>query len=121
MSGRPTNWAGNIVYRASQLARPGDLAELQELVAASPRVRAVGTGHSFNRIADTPGVLVSLAGLPPAIGIDPDRATVTLAGGVTYQELTARLDAAGWALRSMASLPHLSVAGAYATDRKSVV
>ena len=115
MSGRPTNWAGNIVYRASQLARPGDLAELQELVAASPRMRAVGTGHSFNRIADTPGVLVSLAGLPPAIGIDPDRATVTLAGGVTYQELTAQLDAAGWALRSMASLPHLSVAGACAT------
>ena len=65
MSGRPTNWAGNIVYRASQLARPGDLAELQELVAASPRVRAVGTGHSFNRIADTPGMLVSLAACRP--------------------------------------------------------
>ena len=115
MSGRPTNWAGNIVYRASQLARPGDLAELQELVAASPRIRAAGTGHSFNRIADTPGVLVSLAGLPPVVDIDPDRATATVAGGLTYQELTTQLDAAGWALRSMASLPHLSVAGACAT------
>jgi alditol oxidase len=115
MSGRPTNWAGNIVYRASQLAQPGELTELQEVVAASPRVRAVGTGHSFNRIADTPGVQVSLAGLPPAIGIDPDHATVTLAGGVSYRELTAQLSAAGWALRSMASLPHLSVAGACAT------
>jgi len=115
MSGRPTNWAGNIVYRANQLAQPGSVTELQELVAGSPRIRAVGTGHSFNRIADTPGVLVSLAGLPPAVDIDPARATVTLAGGTSYRELTAQLSAAGWALRSMASLPHLSVAGACAT------
>jgi xylitol oxidase len=115
MSGRQTNWAGNIVYRASQLARPGDLSELQELVRRSARVRAIGTGHSFNRIADTPGVLVSLAALPPGIDIDPDRATVTVGGGVSYQELAAQLSAAGFALRTMASLPHLSVAGACAT------
>jgi alditol oxidase len=115
MSGRPTNWAGNIVYRASRLARPGDLTELQELVRASPRVRALGTGHSFNRIADTPGVLISLAGLPPDIDIDPGRSTVSLAAGVTYAELSARLAADGYALRTLASLPHLSVAGAVAT------
>jgi xylitol oxidase len=115
LSGRRANWAGNIVYRASELAKPADLAGLQAVVADHPRVRAVGTGHSFNRIADTPGVLVSLAGLPAQIGIDAERAAVTVPGGITYQELAPRLTAAGWALRTLASLPHLTVAGACAT------
>jgi xylitol oxidase len=115
VTARETNWAGNIVYRAARVARPRSVSEAQELVAASGQVRAVGTGHSFNRIADTPGVLISLADLPPAIGIDPGRAAVTVPGGISYRELTEQLNAAGYALRSMASLPHLSVAGAVAT------
>jgi xylitol oxidase len=115
VTARETNWGGNIVYRAARVARPRSVSEAQELVAANGRVRAVGTGHSFNRIADTPGVLISLADLPPAIEIDAGRATVTLPGGISYRDLTEQLDAAGYALRSMASLPHLSVAGAVAT------
>jgi xylitol oxidase len=115
VTARETNWAGNIVYRAARVARPRSVSEVQELVAANSQVRAVGTGHSFNRIADTPGVLISLADLPSAIEIDPGRAAVTVPGGISYRELTEQLDAAGYALRSMASLPHLSVAGAVAT------
>lgn len=115
LSGRRANWAGNIVYRASELARPADLAGLRAVVREHQQVRAVGAGHSFNRIADTPGVLVSLAGLPAEISIDPDRAAVTVPGGLTYQELAPRLTAAGWALPTLASLPQLTVAGACAT------
>ena len=55
LSGRRANWAGNIVYRASELARPADLAGLQAVVRKHQQVRAVGAGHSFNRIADTAG------------------------------------------------------------------
>jgi alditol oxidase len=115
VTARETNWAGNIVYRAARVARPRSVSEAQELVAASGQVRALGTGHSFNRIADTPGVLISLADLPPAIEIDPGGAAVTLPAGISYRELTEQLNGAGFALRSMASLPHLSVAGAVAT------
>jgi xylitol oxidase len=115
LSGRRANWAGNIVYRASELAKPADLAELRAVVRDHPQVRAVGTGHSFNRIADTPGVLISLDGLPAEMSIDAERATVTVPGGITYQELAPRLTAAGWALATLASLPHLTVAGACAT------
>ncbi|HEY9243207.1 MAG TPA: D-arabinono-1,4-lactone oxidase [Streptosporangiaceae bacterium] len=115
LSGRRANWAGNIVYRASELAKPTDLAGLQAVVRDHPQVRAVGTGHSFNRIADTPGVLISLAGLPAEISIDAERAAATVPGGITYQELAPRLTAAGWALPTLASLPHLTVAGACAT------
>ena len=86
MTARQTNWAGNIVYRAARVARPRSVSEARELVGESGQVRAVGTGHSFNRIADTPGVLISLADLPPVIDVGPG-ASVTVAGGVRYGEL----------------------------------
>ena len=114
MSARETNWAGNIVYRAARVARPRSVSEARELVGENGQVRPVGTGHSFNRIADTPGVLISLADLPPVIDTGPG-ASVTVAGGIRYGELSEQLNAAGYALPSMASLPHISVAGAVAT------
>ncbi len=115
MAGRQTNWAGNVVYRAHQVSQPSSLAELRELLQASSQARVLGTGHSFNRIADTPGLLVSLAGLPPVIDIDPGRSVVSVGGGVTYEALAPELSRAGFALPTLASLPRLSVAGACAT------
>jgi xylitol oxidase len=115
VSGRPTNWAGNVVYRADRVHRPRTLDELQELVSGSRAVRALGSGHSFNRIADSAGVLVSTADLPPVMDLDPDRPTVTVSGGIRYGELARRLHAEGHALHNLASLPHISIAGACAT------
>jgi alditol oxidase len=85
------------------------------MVAESTRMRALGTGHSFNRIADTPGELISTAALPTVADIDTAAATVTAGAGVRYGDLAQRLDAAGWALPNLGSLPHISVAGACAT------
>ena len=110
-----TNWAGNVAFSAEGFHRPSSLSELQRLVARSSRVRALGSGHSFNRLADTPGDLVTLAGLPPAIEIDTERATVTVGAGLRYGELARALHAAGLALRNLASLAHISVAGSCAT------
>jgi xylitol oxidase len=62
-SGR-TNWAGNIAFRAARLHRPTSIEELQTVVAGAHRLRPLGTGHSFNRLADTDGDQVSVAGLP---------------------------------------------------------
>jgi xylitol oxidase len=75
----------------------------------------MGTGHSFDDIADTTGDLISLADLPATIDIDAQRSTVTVPAGVTYAELCPRLQAAGFALPALASLPHISIAGACAT------
>jgi xylitol oxidase len=115
MAGQPTNWAGNIEFSAAELRVPASVAELQEIVAGAGRVRALGSGHSFNRIADTGGVLVSTSGLPPVIDISPERSVVRVAGGVRYGELAQKLNAAGYALGNTASLPHISVAGSVAT------
>ena len=111
----PANWAGNVEFRAAEVRSPRTAAELQALVAGSTHARALGTGHSFNRIADTDGELISTAGLPPVADIDAAAGTVTVTAGVTYGDLAQRLTAAGWALPNLASLPHISVAGACAT------
>jgi len=112
---RPTNWAGNVTYRAGRVHFPRTVDQLQELVAASTSVRPLGTGHSFNRIADTTGALISVADVPQTCVIDPTRSTVTVSAGMRYGELAAHLHEAGYALRSLGSLPHISVAGAIAT------
>jgi alditol oxidase len=118
-----TNWAGNVKFGARTLHRPASVDELRRLVAATPRIRALGTGHSFNGLADSPGDLVTVAGLPPVIDIDADpggaldnpRPTVTVSAGLRYGELATVLQARGFALRNLGSLPHISVAGACAT------
>src|SRR5215470_231994 len=115
MRERLTNWAGNITFSARRIRRPASLAELQRLVAGNERVRALGTGHSFSRIADAPGDLVSVAALPKIMRIDAGRRTVTVSAGISYGELAPHLNAAGYALRNLASLPHISVAGSCAT------
>src|SRR5215207_2533062 len=83
------------------------------MVAGADRIRALGTGHSFSRVADTTGDLVSLAGLPPRVEIGGD--TVTVGAGMRFGELTGRLHDRGRALHNLGSLPHISVAGACAT------
>ncbi len=110
-----TNWAGNIAFGAARVHRPSTVDEVCEIVAGAQRVRVLGSGHSFNEIADTPADLVSVAGLPVRPRLDPAAGTVTVAAGVRYGELAAFLDAEGYALHNLGSLPHISVAGAVAT------
>jgi alditol oxidase len=109
------NWAGNVSFRATALASPTSLGELQRLVATSRRVRAIGTAHSFSPIADTDGYLVSAAGLPPLTEIDSTRGTVRVGAGLRYSDIAPRLHEHGLALPNLASLPHISIAGAVAT------
>jgi xylitol oxidase len=115
MTRKHTNWAGNVTFGAKRYRRPSSVSQLQHLVAHSTRVRALGTGHSFNRLADTPGDLVTVAGLPRLIEVDTAKSAVTVSAGLTYGEVSAALNKAGRALRNLGSLPHISVAGACAT------
>lgn len=109
------NWAGNVTFGAARLHRPASLEELRRIVAAAGRIRVLGSGHSFNRLADTGGDLIWVDGLPPEADIDAASRRVTVSAGMRYAELAARLHTAGFALPNMASLPHISVAGSCAT------
>ena len=109
-----TNWAGNHTYHA-RVVRPRSVGELQEVVAREPRVRALGSRHSFTDLTDTDGVLVSLADIPTAVDIDERSRTARVTGRAAYGEVVTQLEAACWALGNLASLPHISVVGAVAT------
>lgn len=108
------NWSGNYAYEATRLHRPRTVEELRRLVAGAERIRALGTRHSFTAIGDS-AELVSLAGLEGAITVDHEAGTVSVPAATTYAELAAVLNDQGLALHNLASLPHISVAGAVAT------
>lgn len=109
------NWAGNLRYGASGIVAPRTTDEVRDAVTGAGAVRAVGTRHSFNAIADTDGLLVSTENLVDAPVIDADAGTVTVGAGIRYGELGRALQARGLALSNLASLPHISVGGAIAT------
>ncbi|MBM6402664.1 FAD-binding protein [Phycicoccus sp. CSK15P-2] len=108
-------WAGSHTFGAERLARPRSVAEVQDLLATTERVRALGSRHSFTDIADTAGTLVSLDDLPREVLVDETARTVSVSAGTTYGQLAATLEEKGWALGAMASLPHIAVAGAVST------
>lgn len=109
------NWSGHVEFSASEVLAPESVEEVQQIVAGAERVRALGTAHSFNDIADTTGVHVSLARLPVEVSIDAERRLARVPAGIRYGELAAILDQQGWAVHNMASLGHISVAGTVAT------
>jgi len=108
------NWAGNYAYRAERLRRPETIGQVQEIVAGSPRVRVLGSRHSFNDIADS-SELLTLEDMPADVVFDRAAGTVSFGAGLKYGELVEALNAEGVGLHNLASLPHISVAGAVAT------
>jgi len=111
----PSNWAGNYTYRAAQFHQPQTVEQIQELVVHSNKLKALGTRHSFNDIADSAGDLISVEHLNQIVGLDRERSAVTVEAGVRYGQLARWLHREGYALHNLASLPHISVAGACAT------
>ncbi|MCK9871741.1 FAD-binding protein [Nocardiopsis dassonvillei] len=112
---RTTNWAGNVTFASPRVHRPRTLDELRRVVRGSARIRALGSGHSFNLVADSDADLVRLDGLPAEAEIDAKGRTVTVTAGTRYAELVTALHGRGFALANLASLPHISVAGSCAT------
>ncbi|MFB2586559.1 D-arabinono-1,4-lactone oxidase [Herbiconiux liukaitaii] len=108
-------WAATHVFEAPSLVRPDSVAEIQRVVTGADRVRALGTRHSFNDIADSTGTLVTLVEPTELPVVDASRRTVEVPAGMRYGVLAQHLEAAGLALHNLGSLPHISVAGATAT------
>lgn len=111
---REQNWGGNVHYLADSAQRPTSMDELTSLLTSSDSVAAIASRHSFNRIGDG-RVLLDLGELPRTFSFDDDAGTVTVPAWVTYAELSSELAARGRAVHNLASLPHISVAGAIST------
>jgi len=109
------NWSGTVTFQDSHSYSPATVEELAKIVAKEGNIRARGSAHCFNAIADTSAASVTFENMSQEIVIDKDRAIVTVPAGMKYGELAVALHDRGWALHNMASLPHISVAGAIAT------
>jgi xylitol oxidase len=116
--GRPAdtrkNWSGNFTYSTDRLDMPTSVEEVQVIVKRAKKLRALGTRHSFNAIADSTSEQISLQHLDQ-MALDPAARTVTIGAGVTYGKLAPYIDSHGFALHNLASLPHISAAGGCAT------
>jgi xylitol oxidase len=110
-----TNWAGNLTYSTSSVSTAASLDDVRRLVQGRERMRVLGSRHCFNAIADSKDHLLSLAKMDQVRSIDTAARTVTVAAGIRYGQLCPLLDTKGLALHNLASLPHISIAGACAT------
>jgi xylitol oxidase len=110
-----TNWARTHSYGALEVVSADSSDEVVSLISRGGLVRAIGTRHSFNDLADTSGTLIDLSALDFEPNIDEARRVVTVPPGMTYGVLGHFLEERGWALSNLGSLPHISVAGACAT------
>ncbi len=111
----PTNWAGNLSYSTATFMTADSIDEIIDLVKKHDRLKVLGTRHCFNNIADSRDRFLSLGPLDKIGPLNERENTVTVAGGVRYGDLAAWLDARGFALHNLASLPHISIAGGCAT------
>ncbi len=109
------NWAGNVLFNESAIVYPRTMEELQHLVRENDKVKVRGTAHSFNYIADTHALALSLQDLPQEIVIDADLMQARVPAGIKYGDLAKHLHQKGFALNNLASLPHISVAGTVMT------
>jgi len=110
-----SNWAGNLQYSTERLYAATSLDQVKDYIKKEDRFKVLGTRHCFNTIADSKDGFLSVKPMDEVIAIDPAKRIVTLGAGMTYGQLCPYLDRKGFALHNLASLPHISVAGACST------
>ena len=109
------NWSKNVDFNDRGYLQPDSLTELQELIRSNGKIRARGTAHCFNEIANTSSYAINLAKMPRVIEVSAETKSVKVSPGLTYGELAPVLHSQGWALNNLASLPHISIAGSIST------
>ncbi len=105
-------WAGTHKFGAARLVEARSVDEVIAAVREGGLVRALGTRHSFNALADTEGTLVSVTQIPFDAVLDGATGAVTVGAGTRYGELAPWLEQRGRALHNLGSLPHISIGGA---------
>src|SRR5262249_16043153 len=109
------NWSGNFEFSTDRIATASSIDQVRGFVKQQTKLKALGTPHSLNRIPATTHNLLSMRSLDQFVEVDSASRTVTVDAGITYGKLAPILDAKGFALHNLASLPHISVAGSCST------
>ena len=109
------NWAGNIEYSTDKVYGATSVEDVQRFVRAHNKFKTLGTRHCFNRIADSTAQLLTTPFASGDPALDENARTISVGPGVRYGTIAPILESKGFALHNLASLPHISVAGACAT------
>jgi xylitol oxidase len=112
---RLKNWAGNLEYSTGRLYSVNSLEQVRSYVRKQNKLKVLGTRHCFNNIADSKDNFLSLKSMDEIVALEPEARTVTVDAGMTYGQLCPLLHSKGFALHNLASLPHISIAGAIST------
>ena len=88
------NWSKNVDFNDRAYLQPESLAELQEIVKSNQKLRARGTAHCFNEIANTSSYAINLSKMPKSIEVDSASRSVRVAAGLKYGCLLYTSDAA---------------------------
>ncbi len=110
-----TNWAGNLEYGTDRLYSANSVEQVRSYVKKQNKLKVLGTRHCFNNIADSTDNFLSLKSMDEVVALEPEAHTVTVNAGMTYGQLCPLLHNKGFALHNLASLPHISIAGAIST------
>lgn len=109
------NWAGNLEYSTARLSPANSLAQVRAFVRKQSNLKVLGSRHCFNNIADSTHHFLSLKPMDAVVALDAKARTVTVGAGMSYGQLSPYLHQKGFALHNLASLPHISIAGAIST------
>ncbi|WP_446745883.1 D-arabinono-1,4-lactone oxidase [Silvibacterium acidisoli] len=108
------NWSGTYHFHTNKVFQPRTAADVAAAIGSVKEVRALGTRHSFNGIADSTSAQISTLGLKD-VQVNAAEHTVKAGGGIRLGELAEIIDKQGWALHNLPSLPHISLAGCIST------
>ena len=103
------------IQHGQLVIRSTSIEQVQKFVKEHDSLKVLGTRHCFNGIADSTHALISLKPMDQVVALDAKARTVTVEAGMSYGQLCPYLHEKGFALHNLASLPHISVAGACAT------
>src|SRR5580704_14937414 len=109
------NWSGNLEYGTERLYSANSLEEVRAFVPKQGKLKVLGTRHCFNTIANSTDQFLSVRPMAKIATLDDKARAVTVEGGMSYGQLCPDLDSKGFALHNLASLPHISIAGACST------
>ncbi|MBM3140404.1 MAG: FAD-binding protein [Chloroflexi bacterium] len=113
------NWAGTQACSPLQIHRPRTEDEIAAIVGSAAivgeRVKAVGSGHSFNGVALTDGHLLDLRDYARLLRANRSTLRATAQSGMTLARFSRRLFPRGLAMEDMGDIAYQTVAGAIAT------
>ncbi len=112
-----TGWGRTAPSRAFVTA-PGDVTQLQEIIAAQPArgLLARGAGRSYGDAAQNAGGYILHPVTAPAVEVDPAAATAQVSASTTFTELLERVVPHGLLPPVLPGTRHLTVGGAVAAD-----